>query len=93
MEQVRIYLVACARANPDEFNEKRSGAEAKINNILSKAFKAGKVELKDTALSYKGGGKIVDRIPNVDHDGQIDYVIRWIMTDEKGQEFLEEITD
>ena len=91
--QIRIFLIACARTNPEEFNQKRTGSEAKINNILSLAFKAGKIELKDYALSYKGGGKILDKIPNIDQDGKIDFVIRWIMTDEKGQEFLNDITD
>jgi hypothetical protein len=91
--QIRIFLIACARENPEEFNEKRAGSEAKINNILSKAFKAGKIEIKDFSLKYKGGGAILDRLPNIDKGGKIDFVIRWIMTDEKGQEFLEEITD
>lgn len=93
MSQVRIFLVACARTNPTEFNERRSGSEAKINNIMSKAFKAGKIEIKNFTLGYKGGGAILERLPNVGQDGQIEFIIRWIMTDEKGQEFLEEITD
>lgn len=93
MAQVRIFLVACARSNPEEFNTKREGSEAKINNILSNAFSAGSIEIREFKLAYKGGGTILDRLPNIDQDGQVDFIIRWIMTDVKGQEFLEEITD
>lgn len=93
ISQIRIFLKACAIANPEEFNERRVGSEAKINNILSKAFAAGAIEIKDTVLVYKGGGTIVDRLPNITQDGKVDFIIRWIMTSEAGSSFLEDITD
>lgn len=93
MPQIRIFLKKCAMADPKEFNEKRVGSEAKINNLLSKAFESGSVEFKGNSLMYTGGGIILDKIPNVENDAKMEFVVRWIITDLKGQEFLENITD
>lgn len=94
ISQIRIFLISAARTSPEEFNEKREGAEAKINAILAEVFDGGSVLIDKGVLKYKAGGKaILEHLPNIGIDGQIEFIIRWIMTSEDGQKFLKTIED
>ena len=94
MSQIRIFLVSAARTSPEEFNTRREGKEARINSILAEVFDGGSILIDKGVLKYKAGGKaILDHLPNIGTDGQIDFIIRWIMTSADGSEFLETITD
>jgi len=94
MSQIRIFLISAARTSPKEFNQKREGEEAKINAILAEVFDGGSVLIDKGVLKYKAGGKaILEHLPNIGVDGQIEFIIRWIMTSEDGSNFLEDISD
>lgn len=92
--QIRMFLFAYAEQDPDKFLEIIESPDAEINDVLMNAFDRGFIEISadNKALMYTGGGKVLDLV-NTNRASQIDFIIRWMITEKEGGEFLEAIRE
>jgi len=92
--QIRMFLFSYAEQAPDKFLELIESPEPEINSILMDAFERKFIEISsdNKSLRFSGGGKVLDLV-NTNKASQIDFIIRWIITEKEGGEFLEAIKE
>lgn len=90
--EIRVFLRDFASRDPDTFNELAASPEPEMNDILMEALSKNQITFSknNQSLDFVGGGIILD-LPKLKKDAQIEFIIRWGLTEKLGEEFFNTI--
>lgn len=93
ISEIRMFLRTVAEQNPELFNEMIVSPAPKLFSLLVDALTEGKVEFINNGktLAYRGSQGSLLEVPMNDTDAKLDYVVRWMMSDEAGADFTKSL--